>query len=91
MQWESPLYEPSSCEHSKLQACPVPAVVVLLYSSRYYTVRLKMFFFIFFMFVGFMYYLYEKFHKPITIQYYMAIVLIGYPGSLCWIQNELDF
>ena len=44
--------------------------LVLLYFSRYYTLRLKMFS-LFFVFV-FMYYLCENYYKPIIVQYCIA-------------------
>ena len=43
---------------------------VLLYFSRYYTVRLKMF--SLFLCLLFMYYLCEKYYKPIRVQYYIT-------------------
>ena len=46
-----------------------PSCLVLLYFSRYYIVRLKMFLF----FCVFpIYYLCEKYYKPISVQYYIA-------------------
>ena len=53
---------------SSLDASPcMPAVVLLLYSSRHCTIRLKMFIFC----VCFLciYYLCEKYYKPIIVQY----------------------
>ena len=43
---------------------------VLLYFSRYYTVRLKCF--IYFLHLFFMYYLCEKYYKSVTVQSYVA-------------------
>ena len=31
----------------------------------------------------FMYYLYEMYYEPITVQYYKPIVLLEYVGQLC--------
>ena len=65
---KSPTYKPSSCKLSKMRMCPsTPAVV--LYFSRYCTVRLNMFYFLC---LFFMYYLCERCYKPITVQYYIA-------------------
>ena len=50
----------------------------LLYCSRYCTVRFKIFS-LFFVFV-FMYYLGEKYYKPITVQYYIADCVSWAPG-----------
>ena len=52
---------------------------VLLYFSRYCTVRLKMFIFC----VCFLwtYYLCEKYYKPITVQYYIA-------DCVCWTYKQ---
>ena len=44
--------------------------LVLLYFSRYCTVRLKCF--LSFLCLFFMYYLCEKYYKPITVQYYIT-------------------
>ena len=54
----------------------MPAVV--LYFSRYYTVRLKMFslFFVF----AFMYYLCDKYYKSVTLQYYINDCVSCVPG-----------
>ena len=51
-----------------LNASPYMPVVVLPYFSRYCTIRFKMYplFFVCFL----MYYLCEKYYKPITVQYY---------------------
>ena len=49
---------------------PQYASIVLLYFSRYYTVRLKCF--IYFLHFFFMYYLCEKYYRSITVQSYVA-------------------
>ena len=51
---------------------PVPVATcctVLLYYSRYCTIKFKMF--PFFVFISFMYYLCEKYYKAITVQYHV--------------------
>ena len=59
----------SSCLFTRCQPLDASCCSVLLYFSRYCTVRLKTFsFFVCFL----MYYLCEKYYKPITIQYYIA-------------------
>ena len=61
----------SSCPFTWCQHLYASCCTVLLYFSRYYTVRLKMFS-LFFVCLFFMYYLCEKYYKPIRIQYYIA-------------------
>ena len=61
----------SSRLFTRCQLLRASCCTVLLYTSRYCTVRLKMFS-LFFMFV-FMYYLCEKYHKPIMVQYCIAL------------------
>ena len=65
----SPTSSPSSSRWlCSLDASPcMPAVI--LYFSRCYSIKLKMFYFSVFVF---MYYLYENYYTPITIQYYIA-------------------
>ena len=50
-----------------LTVSPCLPAVVLLYFSRYWTVRFKMFHFLFSK-----HYLCEKYYKPIIVQYYVA-------------------
>ena len=58
-----------------LTASPcMPAVV--LYFTRYCTVRLKLFYFLCLIFV---YYLCEEYYKPITVQYYIAACVSWVP------------
>ena len=56
------------CPETSIKAAMMQ--LVLLYFSRYYTLRLKMFS-LFFVFV-FMYYLCENYYKPIIVQYCIA-------------------
>ena len=59
---KSPTYEPSSCQRALYASyCTVP-----LYFSRYYKILNVLFF------VSVMYYLCEKYYKPVRIQYYIA-------------------
>ena len=60
-----------------LLSCSLSAscCIILLYISKYYTYKIKNVSFIFC--VSFLY-LYEKYYKPITVQYYMA-------GCVSWI------
>ena len=60
----------SSCLFTRCQPLYASCCAVLLYFTRYCTVRLKIFS-LFFVFV-FMYYLCEKYYKPITVWYYIA-------------------
>ena len=55
----------SSCLFARCQPLYASCRTVLLYFTRYHTVRLKMFYF-------FMCYLCEKYYKPVTVQYYIA-------------------
>ena len=66
-----PLVSNPSCLFTLCQPLYASCCTVLLYFSRYCTVRLKMFS-LFLCLLGFMYYLYEKYYKPITVQYYIA-------------------
>ena len=50
-----------------LTVSPCMPAAVLLYFSRYWTIRFKMFHFLFLM-----HYLCEKYYKPIIVQYYVA-------------------
>ena len=59
----------SSCLFTQCQPLDASCCTVLLYFSRDCTVRLKMFHFLC---LFFMYYLCEKYYKPITAQYYIA-------------------
>ena len=61
----------SSCLFTRCQPLYASCCSVLLYFSRYCTVRLKMFS-LFFVCLFFMYYLGEKYYKPITVRYYIA-------------------
>ena len=63
----SPPVSNSSCLFTRCQPLYASCCTVLLYFSRYCSVRLKMFY----LFI-FMYYLCEKYYKPITVQYYIA-------------------
>ena len=65
----------SSCLFSPCQPLYASYCTVLLCFSRYYIVRLKMFYFLCFL----MYYLCEK-YKPMTVQYYIANCVSWYPG-----------
>ena len=68
----------------------MPAVI-LYYCTFQGTVRLKMFslFFVFACF--FMYYLCEKYYKPITVQYYIADYVSWVPRlTLFDLTNKLD-
>ena len=56
------------CPETSIEAAMMQ--LVLLYFSRYYSLRLKMFS-LFFVFVS-MYYLCENYCKPITVQYCIA-------------------
>ena len=76
-----PIFPPvsnSSCLYTSCQPLYASCCTVLLYFSRYYTIRLKNCFFLFFlclcflMCLFFMYYLYEKYFKSVTIQYYVV-------------------
>ena len=60
----------SSCLFTRCQPLYARCCTVLLYFSRYYTVRLKMF--SLFLCLFSMYYLCEKYYKPITVWYYIA-------------------
>ena len=60
----------SSCLFTRCQPLYASCYTVLLYFSRYCTVRVKMFIFCICLF--FMYFLCEKYYKPITVQYYIA-------------------
>ena len=60
--------------------------IVLLYFSRYCTVRLKMFIFCLF----FMYYLCKKYYKPITVQYYIADCVYWVPRLTAGLTNALS-
>ena len=72
-----PAVSNSSCLFTWCQSLYASDCSVLLYFSGYCTVRLKMFS-LFFMFV-FMYYLCEKYHKPIMVQYCIASCLSWVP------------
>ena len=61
----------SSCLFTQCQPLYASCCTVLLNFSRYCTVRLKMFS-LFLVSLFFMYYLCEKYYKPITVQYYIA-------------------
>ena len=65
----SPLLSDSSCLFTRCQLPYASCCTLLLYFSRYCTARFKMF-----SFCGFfcVYYLCEKYYKPITIRYYIA-------------------
>ena len=60
----------SSCLFTRCQPLYASCYTVLLYFSRYCTVRLKMFSLFLCLFVT--YYLCEKYYKPITVQYCIA-------------------
>ena len=62
---------------------------ILLYLSRYCTVRLKMFSLLFvFLFI---YYLWEKYYKPITVLYYIADCVSWEPKpNFVGLMNKLD-
>ena len=57
------------CKHA-CQSLYASCWTVLLYFSRYYIVRLKMFYFLFVFLC--MHYLCEKCYKPVTVQYHTA-------------------
>ena len=57
------------CKHT-CQPLYASCCTVLLYFSRYCTVRLKMF--VFCVSFSYMYYLCEKYYTPVTVQYYLA-------------------
>ena len=59
----------SSCLFTQCQPLYASCCILPLYFSRYCTVRLKMFYFLY---LFFMYYLCKKYYKPITVQYYIA-------------------
>ena len=59
----------SACLFTRCQPLYASCCTGLLYFSRYCTVRFKMFYFLC---LFFMYYLCEKYYKPITVQYYIA-------------------
>ena len=61
----------SPCLFTRCQPLDASCCTGLLYFPRYCTVRLKMFP-LFFAFCFFMYYLCEKYYKPITVRYYIA-------------------
>ena len=66
-----PLVSNSSCLFTPwCQTRYASCCIVLLYFSRYCTVRLKIFYFLF--------YLCEKYYKPVSIQYYIA-------GCVSWV------
>ena len=65
----SPSPASNSCLFSQCQPLNASCKIVLLYFSRYCTVRLEM---SIFCVCSFMYYLREKYYKPITVQYYIA-------------------
>ena len=79
-----PLGSNASCLFTRCQRLHVSCCTVLLYFSRYCTVRLKMFFFTF-VFV-FVYSLCEKYYKPISAQYCIT-------DSTIWVPKRtlLDF
>ena len=62
----------SSCLFTQYQPLYASCYSVLLYFSRCYTVRLKMFSFFVCLFFMYQYCLCEKYYKPITVQYYIA-------------------
>ena len=64
-----PLVSNSSYPFTQCQPLHTSCYTVLLYFSRYCTVRLKM---PIFCVCSFMYYLCEKYYKPITVQYQIA-------------------
>ena len=76
----------SSSLFTRCQPLYASCCTVLLYFSRYCTVRLKMFIFCICLFV--MYYLCEKYYKPITVQYYIADRVSRIPW-LCWTYEQI--
>ena len=60
---------------------------VLLYFSRYCTVRFSKFIFLYFL----MYYLCEKYYKPIIVQYYIADCVSWVPRELTVHGNTIFF
>ena len=54
-----------------LDASPRMPAIVLYNCTFQDTIRFKMLYFLFF----FMYYLYEHYYKPITVQYYIANII----------------
>ena len=67
----------SSSLFTQCQPLYASCSTTLLYFSRYYTIRSKIFSL---SFVFVMYYLCEKYHKPITVQYYIA-------DRVCWVSR----
>ena len=77
----------SSCLFTRCQPLYANCCTVLLYFSRYCTVRLKMFYFLC---LFFRYYLCEKYYKPITVQYYVSDCVSWVPRlSLLDLTNKL--
>ena len=62
-----PAVSNSSCLFTLWQALHTSCCTILLNFSRYCTVSLKMFYFLC---LSFMYYLCEKYYRPITVQHY---------------------
>ena len=68
----------SSCLFTPCQPLYASCSAILLYFSRYCTVRFKMF--SFFVYVCFLCIMHEKYYKPITVWYYTADCVSWVPG-----------
>ena len=77
----------SSCLFTRCQPPYASCCTVLLYFSRYCTVRLKMFslFFVCFLCIICV----KRFIIINLLQYIQPVVLVGYLGSLCWTYEQI--
>ena len=69
-----------------LDTCPCMSAVLLAYCTFQGTVRLKVFYFLC---LSFMYYLYEKYYKPMTMQYCKANYVTWVPRLMFWTYEQI--
>ena len=83
----SPSVSNSSCLFIKASPC-IPVVLLYYYTfPRYCTVMLKM---LYFLCLFFMYYLHEKYYKPIIVQYYIANC-VSWVTRLTWLDLQTNW